>query len=674
MPKVSVVIPTYNREDYIAETIQSVFNQTFSDWEIVVLDDGSMDQTRQVVEKFGDRVKYVYQQNAGETAARNAGFAHAAGEYISFLDSDDIMLPHNLECLVPILDANPQTGVSYGWYYWMDQYGQGIDLHDAEFPQHLFSQQDSPWPDRNLLPNGTTLEGQIFSRLLMEETMLMGSTLMRRECVEKVGGFDPKVEYQGHWEFYLRVARAGYGYQCARRPVAVIRLHQGNRGRNYLGMMNNRVNILNLTFQRLPDGELSQEIQDQAYYRAYMEGARELSGHEQYDEAIMALKNAAAHVSRFQVDEETLEIARFLTPHFFAQNPQKPHRAAEAVFLQIAAEEKTAPLRKKVLADLHAELAFRQSKDHPWQSFKHGVLALRNNPEMRRNRGLMRLMLETILTPRGVAALRGLTQPVDKGFINAIASRPCVFISPHFDDAALSCGGLLAGLADHHAKIELLTIFTEDAPPDLTLSPVAKEIHGLWGIQGQPFEARKKEETRLVEALNADYIWLGFLDVIYRQADISFTHESLAVNVPPEEDTAYLAVRGALRQQLERFSNPVVFSPLGLGHHPDHLLVFKVVESLRPEFPEVTFFAYEDFPYAIEADLSQRLAEMDQKPKPLTINIAHTLAERARFIEFYQSQLSSLFDPGVSTLDAVKSYAQRVGGPDSPRERYWRWD
>ena len=98
MPKVSVVIPTFNRADTIGDSIKSVLEQTFKDFEVIVVDDGSTDGTESVVAAFGDsRIKYIMQDNAGACAARNNGIRHANGEYIAFQDSDDYWMPRKLE-------------------------------------------------------------------------------------------------------------------------------------------------------------------------------------------------------------------------------------------------------------------------------------------------------------------------------------------------------------------------------------------------------------------------------------------------------------------------------------------------------------------------------------------------------------------------------------------------
>lgn len=108
IPRVSVVIPTYNREKWISKAIDSVLAQTYTGLEIIVVDDGSTDQTRQLIDNYGDRVRYIYQRNTGVSSARNRGILEARGEWIAFLDSDDEWLPEKLESQLDLADRYPQ--------------------------------------------------------------------------------------------------------------------------------------------------------------------------------------------------------------------------------------------------------------------------------------------------------------------------------------------------------------------------------------------------------------------------------------------------------------------------------------------------------------------------------------------------------------------------------------
>ena len=129
MARVSVIIPTYNRAVFIADAIQSVLTQTYSDFEIIIVDDGSTDNTREVVGGFNDsRIKYIYQENQWAAAARNNGIRASNGEYLSFLDSDDILMENALKKGIQILDEHPEVAFCYTQNYTINESGWIVDL------------------------------------------------------------------------------------------------------------------------------------------------------------------------------------------------------------------------------------------------------------------------------------------------------------------------------------------------------------------------------------------------------------------------------------------------------------------------------------------------------------------------------------------------------------------
>src|SRR4028118_1589922 len=125
MPLISVIIPVYNGEKTIRETIESILNQTFTDFELIVINDGSQDATLEIVECIQDsRLKVFSYPNAGQAASRNQGISHACGRYISFIDADDLWAPDKLEAQLKALQANPQAAVAYSWTKCIDELGQ----------------------------------------------------------------------------------------------------------------------------------------------------------------------------------------------------------------------------------------------------------------------------------------------------------------------------------------------------------------------------------------------------------------------------------------------------------------------------------------------------------------------------------------------------------------------
>ena len=177
-PRVSVIIPVYNGERFIKDAIDSVLNQTFKDLEIIVVDDGSTDTTRQIVEAYGSKVVYKYQPNAQTGTAcpaYNAGAAMASGEYLAFLDADDRWYPDKLASQVTILDRRPDVGLTYGELDDIDEHGKLIDR--------------KTWAKRRGIK--TDLVGD-FRGILKRRfpTAAPSVMLARRDVLERIGGFD----------------------------------------------------------------------------------------------------------------------------------------------------------------------------------------------------------------------------------------------------------------------------------------------------------------------------------------------------------------------------------------------------------------------------------------------------------------------------------------------------
>ena len=142
-PTVSICIPTYNRKDYLKETLDSVLAQTYEDYEIVVVDDGSTDGTKDMINKLGVPVRYCWQENSGDAAARNKLIELAQGKYLSFIDSDDLLLPDAIERMVKVMEAVTEDVIVYGSYFRIDQRGRIYgrckrELYSGDITKYLF--------------------------------------------------------------------------------------------------------------------------------------------------------------------------------------------------------------------------------------------------------------------------------------------------------------------------------------------------------------------------------------------------------------------------------------------------------------------------------------------------------------------------------------------------------
>ena len=185
-PLVSVVIPTYNRASLLIRAIESVFSQSYKNFEIIVVDDASTDNTREVVSKFLDDPRVVYirnEKNMGVSASRNRGIRYGRGEFVAFLDSDDYWLRDKLRKQVEIIMSDDDVGMVYTGERFIDEEGRIIR---DEIPKY---------------------SGFVYHVLLSKNFISPSSTLLRKEVFEKVGFFREDMNYREDYEFFLRVAK-----------------------------------------------------------------------------------------------------------------------------------------------------------------------------------------------------------------------------------------------------------------------------------------------------------------------------------------------------------------------------------------------------------------------------------------------------------------------------------
>jgi glycosyltransferase involved in cell wall biosynthesis len=189
-PRVSVIIPVYNGAATIGRALQSVFDQTFADFEIVVVDDGSTDRTRAIVEQFGDRVGLVEQANCGPSAARNNGARHSSGEFLAFLDADDEWLPRKLEQGVAAMLADPDAALVYSDMIVVNEAGE-------EFRRSQIR------PDTAHAPSMDEMLTQIWP-------IMPSTVLLRRAAFDRTGGFCEQLRGPEDIHFWLLMREQGH--------------------------------------------------------------------------------------------------------------------------------------------------------------------------------------------------------------------------------------------------------------------------------------------------------------------------------------------------------------------------------------------------------------------------------------------------------------------------------
>lgn len=212
MPTVSVIIPTYNRSQYIIETLESVFEQSYSDYEIVVINDGSTDDTEQILTTHisSGSIRYFYQDNQGESAARNHGIRVAQGKYIAFLDSDDLILPTKLEKQVDFLENHPEIGFVHSNFVRFNDRGDELGLRETSH-----------------------LTGWVYPEYLLNWSVLLppSTVMVRADVLSEVGGFLVGMRWGPDLDMWRRITK-NYPIGAIPEALTKMRAHSGNVSAN----------------------------------------------------------------------------------------------------------------------------------------------------------------------------------------------------------------------------------------------------------------------------------------------------------------------------------------------------------------------------------------------------------------------------------------------------------
>ncbi len=261
MPDISVILPTYNRSSTISRSIESVLSQTYKDFEFIVVDDFSTDDTHCVVENYSSEIKYIrHETNRGAAAARNTGIKNSSGEYIAFIDSDDEWHPEKLERQIEIFsESSSDVGVVYTGFYKCSD-------------------------NKRELGNIPTKRGYIYEDQLMKDWVNPTSTTMvRSACFESVGGFNPELNARQDYELWIRIAR-NYQFEYIKEPL--VTMYVGNENRitgNVEVRMNAHKQVLDSIEEEIRS--LSWKKRQRCFASQYFSMGRYLQKNQSYSES-----------------------------------------------------------------------------------------------------------------------------------------------------------------------------------------------------------------------------------------------------------------------------------------------------------------------------------------------------------------------------------------------------
>lgn len=239
-PIVSIIIPTYKHRDYVLKTLESVFTQTFTDFEVIVVNDGSPDDTAALLQPLAQagRIKYIEQANQGQAAARNRGLAEAKGEFIAFLDDDDSWPPEKLEWQVEVLRENPDVGLVAGQAELVDEGGTPVEIRQ--------------------LPTKPITFKSLFSGNPFHSP---GQTLVRASLLRQVGGLNEQLWGLDDYDLWFKLSKCSK--VSIRHQIALhYRIHSSNASNDYERMFSNCMEVIKTFIRHVPQAERSKPLKE----------------------------------------------------------------------------------------------------------------------------------------------------------------------------------------------------------------------------------------------------------------------------------------------------------------------------------------------------------------------------------------------------------------------------
>lgn len=380
-PIISIILPTYNRADLIPRAIQSVLAQTFPHFELVIIDDGSTDETEKVVSQFSDsRIRYFWQENQERSIARNHGLALSQGKLISFLDSDDEFLPGKLEAQVNILNNSPAVGITIGGRILVDSSGNTISsIHPwGSYSEDTLSSSLKPW--------------------LLSGPACIGSELVRREWLEKIGGFDTDLKMIEDVDLWFRLMKNGCKMKWTKIDVLKQYFHPLSSSNNIQRALEYYLLFIQKAYRDPNLATKSETTLERAQAEVYLHFAIRQFAAENFKAGCSSLVYAVQLAPSFTSKDQEI-ITREIESYAWSPFVRQPVVFIEQILAHLPKELQFLSSHKnKMLASAWHSEAVRFHSQKNWKKTKTALLnCLKFDPTVSLNRGIIAMLIRSLM-------------------------------------------------------------------------------------------------------------------------------------------------------------------------------------------------------------------------------------------------------------------------------------
>ena len=374
MPRVSVIIPAYNHARFAAQAVESVLAQTYTDREVIVVDDGSTDDTHASLARYGAQIQCLRQEHTGVSAARNTGIRAAQGSLLVFLDADDLLAPDYLAQQLTVLDARPEYGLVYSGFQYVDESGQRV-LHEIR-------------PNR---------QGHVLKDLLRRRFFFpAGAAVVRRDCLVRVGLFDESLAAAADTDAWIRIAQAGYAFGCVARPLFRYRVAKDSMSSRTAAQAQDEFARLDTFFSdpNLPDD--IQVLEHEAYAALHYEFAARYFHAGEVESGRGHMRAAIATCPALFSNRNWL--LDWIAGYVLGPHADNPHRLIDTMLDNLPPEAAALrALRRRAYGRYHTAAAFSAYQSHDLRRVRTHILpALRGDPSIVRNLGFLRIAVESL--------------------------------------------------------------------------------------------------------------------------------------------------------------------------------------------------------------------------------------------------------------------------------------